>query len=918
MTSLRLTLLGETRLELGGERLALPTKPLALLCYLAVARRRVSREALLELFWEAPSGEDASANLRVALSKLRKALGEHLEIEREAVALRPEAPLWLDSARFAELARSPGGEDAALEEAAALYRGEFMADFRVPDAPRFEEWQALERERLHQLALGCFAALSERALARGDQAAALEHALRLLALEPWREGAHRQLMRLYARRGEHAAAIRQYESCRAVLAAELDVAPSRATRALFERVLAARDRPQPPLPLPSAPLVGRERELEALLAQLAKPECRLLAIVGPGGVGKTRLALELARRQQNAFLEGVRWVPLANARGQGPLLDALAAGLDLTPSGGDLEAQVAAALAPKEALLVLDGFEQLLAEGSALLARLLEAAPEVRLLVTSRERLPLQRAWVLPLAGLEHPAPGAGALRAADCAAARLFRQSAERAGAALGQDAAEREAVLRICQLVGGLPLALELAGAGTWRSSAREIAAALERGLGELASDALDLPERHRSVRAVLEHAWGQLSATEARLMEALSVFAGGFGAELAAEVTGAGAALLEALQRKSLLQRAGARYDLHPLVHDFARARLGAEPERLAALRARHARALLEPTRNALRHFWSEDQASWLARLAAEQANLREALGWAREHDPAFGLGLAKRLWQFWLQWGQFAEGRAWLAAMLDATDPEAQRPERAEALNGAASLAFVQGDYPAARDLYRESLELSEAMGDEESVAIVLNNLANVLRTQGDLGAARAHYQRSLALREKLGLRRGVASSLSNLGLLAEREGDLAGARALYRQSLAIRRELGEAKGVAISLCNLGFVALKQGDAEAEGLLCESLSLQLELGGKAGVADCLRGLGNLESVRRPERAATLWGAAEALREAMGAQLEPAERADYERALAAARARLEPSVFGAARQRGREMDLETAARYALGSDT
>lgn len=197
-------------------------------------------------------------------------------------------------------------------------------------------------------------------------------------------------------------------------------------------------------------------------------------------------------------------------------------------------------------------------------------------------------------------------------------------------------------------------------------------------------------------------------------------------------------------------------------------------------------LELTRDALRHFWDADQASWPARLAAEQDNLREALGWARETDPAFGLGLAKRLWQFWLQWGQFAEGRAWLAAMLSATDPEAQRPERAEALNGAASLAFVQGDYPAALDLYRQSLALGEALGDEESVAIVLNNLANVLRTQGDLGAARAHYQRSLALREKLGLRRGVASSLCNLGFVALKQGDADARAVLVREPVAAAR------------------------------------------------------------------------------------------------------------------------------------
>ncbi|HEX7003704.1 MAG TPA: tetratricopeptide repeat protein, partial [Trueperaceae bacterium] len=809
----------------------------------------------------------------------------------------------------------------SYDEAARLYRGDFMSGFRLPDAPAFEEWMLVERERLRQHARECHRASSERKLQEGDHAGALDQALRLLALEPWHESSQRLVMRLHARQGQFEAALQQYESCRSVLERELGVEPTLPTKRLRDRIIAARQRPAARLPLLDSKLVGREAELSKLRGLLARPECRLITISGTGGVGKSRLALELARGLTGEFLEGVCFVPLVAVHDRDGLLEALMAALEVEQrTGADPEESLVEELQARETLLLLDNFEQLVEVGTDLLVTLLDGAPGLKILVTSRSRLNLKREWLVGLNGLDFPlsevAREAGTLTDAEL----LFAQTSDRVGVSPAESPDEAAAVARICRLVEGHPLAIELAASGRWRMTAAEIADSISHGIEALGSDARDLPERFRSVLAVFDHSWRLLSEAERSSLERLAVCAGGFTAHAAAELAGADERSLDSLVSKSLLRRSNdARLEFHPLVREFALSKLTGRPSDLARAGRLHAEYYLERVREALIRRWEEDQSYWAELLRREQDNLRAALTWAEENDAGLGLGLVRRLWGYWRQWGQFREGRRWLEAMLAAAPAGELLSERSEALNGAASLAFLEGDNEAAKGFYLESLELRRAQGDEQGVAMVLNNLANVIRREGDLEAAAEYYCRSLEIRERLGDDQGVASTLSNLGLTAERRGELEQAHDLYRRSLDIRRRVNDLEGVVIALCNLGFVTSKQRHYQvARSWFRQSIELERELGGRRLLDDSLAGLATVEAaLGSPKRAALLLGAAETLRRTTGKALDNAEEEELEDTLARLRENLPHHELESALQAGRELTLDRALKIALGDE-
>lgn len=911
MTQVRLTLLGGVSVDVDGSGLGLaespPAKALAALCYLAVTHKTASRRGLVEMLWPASAGDDHSANLRVALAHLRRTVPGVVEADREQLRLARECSVQIDAEEFAQLVA--GGTLDCLSRAAELYAGEFMEGIDLADAPSFEEWRLAEAQRLRLLARNCLETLVEQHAALGDLARAKDYANRLTRLEPWLEAAQRRLMRLHAETGDYALALQQYQTCRAALASELGIEPSTVTTRLAERIDSARRAPQPDLPRAATPFVGRERELTESCARLLVPEVRLLTVVGVGGVGKTRLALALTERLRHRFLEGVRFVDLAEVHSKDELIEHLLdavgspgadggaapgpAGGTVTAGGaaGEPYARLQAELRGKEMLLTLDNFEQLVDEASELVAELIDSTPGLKLLVTSRVRLRVQSEWVVRLGGLEYPATGASAVRLFELAAQRGGAPQSEPFGDGVGSRVSEElEAVLRICRLVDGHPLALELAAASAAQSSAKEVADALEHGIAELTSDSRDVPARRASISAVLEQSWTKLSDADRCLLERMAVFRGGFEELAAAEVAGAEAERLVLLADRSLLQRSGERYAFHPLVREFAHARLLRSATATEETRRRHAEHFLERCREVLRNFWTLEKASYLARLSLEQDNLRAALEWATANDPEIALGMARRLWQVWMTWGQLAEGRRWLAAALEAAPADQHVDERVSVLNGAASLAYLQGDITEAVSRYEQSLALVRSLGDEHHAAIVLNNFGNLLRTMGDFEAAASRYQESLEIRRRLADTVGIASTLSNQGLLAEKRGDLLTARDLYADSLRLRRECADLGGEAIALCNLGFVSAKLGRPdEGRGFLLQALSIEQQLGGRIGASYCLLGLGNVErAAGRLGRAASLWGAAAALRKESGGSLGE-EAAEHELNVATARREL-----------------------------
>ncbi len=597
MTAITLRLLGSFQVVRDGAPITRfgGNKVRALLAYLATeAARPPARASLAALLWPDLPDELALRNLSQSLIRLHAALGHDgalLRVTRQDLQWQGAAS---DASTFARLARS--AEPADLARAAELYGGEFLKGFSLPGCEAFEEWLLLMREQLHQLALTTLATLAAASEDAGDYAALCRYARQQIALEPWHEEAQRQLIRGLALAGDRGTALAQYERCREVLANELGVEPDVATRALYERIRAeeftpaTRDvaAPRHNLPALLSPFVGREVELAAIAALQRQPDVRLLTLVGAGGMGKTRLALEAARASLDTYADGVFFVGMASLAAASELPSAIALALDLALHGGDPATALLRFLRTKHLLLVLDNFEHL-PDSAELVVALLQDAARVQIIATSRARLNVRGEQIYVVQGLEYAAEATPAA-AASSAAVRLFAQSARRAQSTFQVSEANLEALLRICRLVHGMPLGIELAAAWVEMLPLETIAAEIERSADFLAAEWSDAPERQRSMRAVFDWSWRLLSEDERQVLCRLAVFRGPFTREAAEAVAGARLRPLSSLIHKSLLRwsewstTSAGRYALHELLRQFAAQQLEASGERVA-LEARH---------------------------------------------------------------------------------------------------------------------------------------------------------------------------------------------------------------------------------------------------------------------------------------------------------------------------------------------
>jgi predicted ATPase/DNA-binding SARP family transcriptional activator len=652
---LTLRLLGTPQVSRDGSPVTgfISSKAQGLLYYLAVTGRAHTREALAGLFWSDMPEVQAAKNLRNVLSNLRALAGQQLVITRQEVTFDRASAYWLDVELFLSTLGDAATRDlGALHRAVELYQGDFLDGFYVSEALAFEEWVLGRRSLLKGHVLQALHTLVTRHLEREEYAAGIDYANNLLAIEPWREETHRHLMVLLARSRQRSAALAQYETCRRVLARELQVEPMHETTALYEHIRAAAAPPPHNLPPQPTAFVGRQAELAEVTRFLSNPGAQLLTLVGPGGIGKTRLALQAAARcvepeasYDTHFADGVFVVPLAvglpgMGEAQPSLIAAMADALQFSFQGPvHPQAQLLGYLREKRMLLVLDNFEHLVAEARQL-GDILRLAPGIKLLVTSRTRLNLQEEWLLELTGLEYPSGGAeGEAPAAQAArpleaysAIALFVQQARRVRPGFVLEAASEPAVVRICQLAEGVPLAIELAASWLRVLSGAEILAELEQGLDFLTSSLQNVPARHRSLRAVFEHSWALLPPLEQSLFQRLSVFRGGFRREAAASVVGASLPLLAGLADKSLLRRnADGRNEVHELLRQYADEHLRADAAEFEQVHDQHCHYyadLLTAYQPQLQGTGAELQAA-MATLNAERENVRAAWNWAVEH-------------------------------------------------------------------------------------------------------------------------------------------------------------------------------------------------------------------------------------------------------------------------------------------------
>jgi predicted ATPase/DNA-binding SARP family transcriptional activator len=947
----------------------------ALLAYLAVeADRPHTRSALAGLLWPEQPDEQALRNLSQALLRLRQALaGEEdaLLVTRQAVQWRDGAAT-VDVADFLRLAESDAVAD--LAQAAALYRGEFLAGFGLPDCEAFEDWLLVTRERLGHQVLDVLARLGEASLAAGQPADAVAAARRQLELDPWREPAHRQLMRALAQSRDRAGALAAYARCSQVLSDELDVTPDEETRELAEQIEAGElpapdERPATAtrstrthnLPAPLASLVGREKELEHL-ANLLAGDTRLVSVVGAGGTGKSRLALAAAWDLRPQFPQGVWWVELAGiGAGNDPTLQgttvatamAVALGISLDGRRPPLD-ELTASLAERAALLVLDNTEHL-SETATVARALLEASPGLCLLATSREPLGLPGETLLPLEGL--PVPDEGDSDAGSAPAVHLFLDRVRRHTPGWGSDPAEVAAAGRLCRVLEGMPLGIELAAHWVGHYTPDEIAAALQRDLTFLTARTDDVPARQRSLWAVFAYSWGLLSEAEQQALERLSVFRGSFDRAAAQAVAGVAPTTLVTLVDKALLRRLEVgRYGLHELLRQFSAEKL-TEVGKVELLRDRHQAHYLALAEQAAPELHGPHQREWMDRLDRDFDNVRAALAWAREPaDSARGLRLAVVLHQFWVERGYWHEARRWLEAGLTreqdldprvhaqalwilgvlavevgdharATQLLEDATVRFAALGDTAGLTLTnirqgvaacrQGNYDRATEFLEEGLRLAEERGDQRQSALARYNLGAIMRDQGNLPAARDWYEAALALERKRGGPSTIIMMLRGLATVATDDGNLEEAETHLHELLALVREFAPSQSnTAYALQDLGYIATRQGRYEqAAAFLRESMLLGRDLGHTYHLLTTLGDQAALAAAcGQAERAARLAGAQTKQREERGIALPVGDLARWEQALTPARAQLGEDAFQCAWESGRAMNLEQAVSYAL----
>lgn len=843
--------MGDDRLDiyaLGGLRLSLGERPLAdviplkgqlLLIYLADRPEGESREQLATLLWDDRPQKQALSNLRTLLTQTRRTLGDILQVSRSRVALALES-VWLDTVVFRRLLADSDDLDAA-ENALTLYDGPFLDGVLVRESRGLEAWLALERERLRVDATTARLALATRALRTREYENGIRHVTAVVEDDPLRESAHRLLMRLLARAGRHVQALRQFEACRRLLATELDVEVSEETARQAAIIRAARGGTRYRVPETTAPFVGRAAELAQIGERLDAPECRLLTLVGPGGIGKTRLAMEVGRARHNDYLQGVCFVPLEGATAPSEMVAGLATALGLRLRGQEAPlTQVQSYLEARHVLLILDNFEQLLPEGADLVQQIIESAPDVTLLVTCHQPLDLRAEWVVHIAELPVPAADESAPERFD--AVRLFAAYGERSRSNFTVNAATRGPIAAICRLVDGIPLGLELAAAALRSRDLATVAADLVETVDSLPAGWRDMPARHRSLRAVFDYAWRLLSPEERELFRVLAVFKGGF--TVAAATAVAGEIPLDTFVARSLINEAGdGRYTLHPVIGRFTAEKLAEVPAAEAEGRRRHTAFYLPLVAGQERALLSDGVTEATRLLAPEVENVYAAWETAvARKDWTLLVGALPAL-------GEYHQIRGPLAKMAS--------------LCAAASeiVEDVGGDVTLLARLYLEESRCHDTMGSLEE-AFVLANRALALASGDEieqvalearlrLGFIHFHAGRreeaTAALqavedRARLAGRDDLrARSNRILADILSDEGEFERAEALCRAALAIQEAAGNLREQALCRNQLGNIALAAAPNEAPHHFETALASFGEIDDDGGRSIALNNLG-----------------------------------------------------------------------------
>jgi predicted ATPase/DNA-binding SARP family transcriptional activator len=844
-------LVDDVRLELGG-----PRQRAVLELLLLRANEVVPRERLIDELWGEAPPPAARETLKVYVGRLRKFFpaegplprlvtrggGYSLELEPEQLDLHRFR--WLTEAGSHALADASAEAAAALlREALALWRGTPLAD--VSEAA----FADAERDRLEELRLAALEQRVEADLALGHERDLVGELERLVIEHPFREHLRAQLMLVLYRRGRQVEALAHYRRAAKLFVDELGIEPGPELRER-ERAILEHDPSlrlvrlaEPNLPLPPNRLIGRDRALAELLALLDEPETRLVTLVGTGGAGKTRLALEVAHRLAAAQSTPVYFVDLAPLAEPRSVVPAIARTVGSEDAAAPLVESLARLLGRRPVLLLLDNFEHVI-EAAADVAQLLAAVPGIRVLATSRRPLRIRAEWRYEL----------GPLRSDDAVALFVERVRAIRRGFEA------TETVQQVCRRLDGLPLSIELAAARVDRIAPDAMLEALDRRFDFLAGGARDLPRRQRTLRAALDWSYALLDEPARELLARLGVFAGGCDLEAAESVCGATSAAIDALTGAAFVRRQGKRILMLETIREYALdlLRTAGGEQVLRRSHARYYAELVEKARSTLGH------AETIARVTAEDDNIRDALRWTQGTDEIdLHLRLAVAIAPFWSMRGQLHEADSWLRPAVAAAAAAAPAL-RASVLTAAASFAARIGDATAATGLAMQAWELFRACGDHRGAAAALFTATTAVARAGDRSHSAELLEQLDAATRELADPVLRAGTLRAFGATVARAGGHERGRALAEESLAIARAADLELDVGQALCHLGIIALQAGRTQdAREPLEQSLAIAYKLTYREAAAYSLSGLASL-AVAEEElpRAAELLAAADAL--------------------------------------------------------
>lgn len=949
---LEVRLLGSFDVKYKRKQIQIASRPAqSLFAYLILSAGTAHRrEKLAGLLWPDSLEETARDNLRHALWRLRKSLpsskqpkAEYLITDDLSITFNASAEYWFDATELEKLSETASADE--LIAVLSTYQGELLPGF-------YDEWVVLEREHLSSIFEHHMARLMSLLQEEKRWLDVLDWGERWIKLGQKPEPAYRALMSAHAANGEMSKVAATYERCVKSLR-ELGMEPSEQTKELYESIKSGKESPSANpvsmmhvvkesssnIPVPLTSFIGREKELKEIAKQLSSS--RLVTLTGPGGVGKTRLAIQTAHDSIKKFKDGVFWVGLVGLSDEHLIPQEIAQSLNVGEASDEpIIETLKSSLKSQDILLVIDNCEHLIRACAQYAEQLLAACPKLKILATSIEPLGLfnETIWQVPSLALPGVTQQLSLKKIKEFASVELFHQRAGHAKTNFVLDEKNAKSVMQICQRLDGMPLAIELAAARIKVLSAEEIAARLDDRFSLLTAGSRTTIERHQTLRATIDWSYDLLTQPEQILFGRMSVFAGGFDLEAIETVCGFGVLkredvldLLARLVDKSLAivqgtsSNSGTRYRFLETIREYARQKLESCGE-ADITRDRHLKFFMQLAEEAeLRHFSSE-QLIWFNRVETEIENMRAAMDWsmafihstdseAGAWRQESGLRLMGALVWFWHRnYGREASERS--KHMLAITDKPTLG--RARTLYSLGFLYWTVNNFSEARRYLEEALTISRKLDDQLTLARSLGYLGAVASAESDYIRARSLLDESLRIARGLGAagRKAASWALAFLGDVHFMQGDYTSSKKLYEEAVALAKEAHEKNMLGLMIRRLGYIALKQLDnMQATQYFKESLKSNQEVGHSVGLCACLSAFANLALAQgKPFHAAQLYGVVESYLNTLSSPLFYSDEIEYKLGVSNLQKQLGEVAYEKAWSKGSEMTMEQAIEFAL----